>query len=120
MALTVRYQPPNAVAMLAEVAAAKIVAENAAAEALLKAALPLVPIDIGELYASGDLERRDGHAVVVFHAVAEDGYDYAVIQHEDLTYAHEHGQAKYLEQPLHTEAHALVEGMARVMRRVIG
>lgn len=120
MAVVVKYTPGNALAMIAELAAVKVLAEDAAAEQLLRASLPLVPIDSGELYASGDVDRRDGFAAVVFHAVAEDGYDYAIIQHEDMQLEHDHGQAKYLEQPLHTEAHLLVEGMAHMVRKVIG
>lgn len=66
----------------------------------------LAPVDTGKLRKSVDPDVKiRGHKItasVTFSAKnPETGYDYALIQHEDLTFKHpKGGQAKYLEQPL--------------------
>lgn len=71
-----------------------------AAEHLLQVSSALAPHEEGDLERSGDTDKdEDELQVSVF-------YDrpYAVRQHEALTYRHDEGrQAKYLEQPMHTE-----------------
>ena len=69
-------------------------------------ALNLAPKDTGRLRNSADPEVKvKGSkitATVTFSAKNPiNGYDYALIQHEDLSFKHPNGgQAKYLEQPL--------------------
>ena len=69
-------------------------------------ALNLAPVDTGRLRKSADpevkIKANKITATVTFSAKNPDnGYDYALIQHEDLSFKHPNGgQAKYLEQPL--------------------
>ena len=61
----------------------------------------LVPLDEGPLQESGEV-IVEGDAVIVSYGKGESAA-YAVIQHENLNYAHAPGrQAKYLEQPFRT------------------
>lgn len=68
---------------------------------LLQTSRKLVPHEEGTLENSGKVSTDTGkHTAAV-------SYDtpYAVRQHEEMDYAHDDGrQAKYLEQPMHTEA----------------
>jgi hypothetical protein len=68
---------------------------------LLRASMPLVPVDLGPLVNSGPaVTRAEGKG---FDTVMIVGYgqDYAVHVHENLEAAHKEGkQAKFLEQPL--------------------
>lgn len=69
-------------------------------EHVLGEATKLVPLDEGTLMRSGKVTMGDGAAGTI-------SYDtpYAVIQHENMEYKHLPGrQAKYLEQPMNTEA----------------
>lgn len=72
-----------------------------AAEFLLDMSRPLVPIRTGQLIASGHVEDDgDFSKYVVYEATdPNSGYDYAPIQHEELSFNHTYGQAKYLEEP---------------------
>lgn len=68
---------------------------------LLGASRKLVPHEEGTLENSGKVSVDPGshQAAVSFDT------PYAVRQHEEMDYAHDDGrQAKYLEQPMHTEA----------------
>lgn len=68
-----------------------------AANYLLNKSLPLVPIEYGDLYRSGNVRATgQGH-----NRQYEIGYDeeYAIFVHENLLAHHPHGQAKFLEQP---------------------
>lgn len=70
----------------------------------------LVPVDTGALKKSVRVEIHDlGHTAEV-----EVSYNtpYALVQHENLEYNHQVGQAKYLEQPMRTER-KIVMGMIR-------
>lgn len=69
---------------------------------LLNESKQLAPLDTGELRASGYTEFAD----LPEGYVGEVGFGtpYAAVQHEELEYEHEHGQAKYLEQPLKKNA----------------
>jgi Minor capsid protein len=84
-----------------------------AAEHLLREARRLVPHEEGVLETSGKthFDSESHTASVSFDT------PYAVIQHEDLTFRHDTGrQAKYLEQPMNTEAEimsALIQGEIR-------
>jgi hypothetical protein len=107
MAVVWRYTPPkvNAAALLAAVAPE---ATKAAADHLLQASQPLVPVETGELRDSGEVRQEGSKAIVSYDAVAEDGFPYGIRQHEDLSLHHPNGgQAKFLEQPMHTEADAM-------------
>lgn len=84
-----------------------------AMEHILGVADELTPIESGRLVGSGTVHVDGDTASITY-----DG-PYARRQHEELDYRHEHGQAKYLEQPLHTEkdtalgiaAHVIKEGL---------
>jgi hypothetical protein len=85
---------------------------TAAAKHLLDVSQRLVPRDTGELERSGDSGLlRDGLAAVVYRDSK------AIAAHEDLVHRHDGGrQAKYLEQPMHTEQSAMLALVAEHMR----
>lgn len=69
----------------------------------------------GALRASGYVEVLDDNtAAVGFREF------YAGWQHEDLTYHHADGQAKYLEEPLATEKDTALQIMADHVRQALG
>lgn len=77
-----------------------------AANHLLRVSRKLTPHEEGTLERSGkvsvDFTGSDLLAAVSFDT------PYAVRQHEELDYKHDEGrQAKYLEQPMHTEANTM-------------
>lgn len=78
-----------------------------AAEHLRRAAVELTPVLTGKLAASAAVTVEDDRAAVTY-----DG-PYARYQHEGLGFRHEHGQAKYLEQPVTTEKDAIFGILAR-------
>jgi hypothetical protein len=83
-------------------------------EHVLAEARKIVPLDEGTLERSGrvvmDGSRIEG--AVTFDTV------YAVVQHEELSYKHLPGrQAKYLEQPMTTEAPVVLAMIAAEIRR---
>jgi predicted RNA-binding protein with PUA-like domain len=86
---------------------------QAAAQHLEQASNALVPDLTGTLQASSrvSVDRSAAQAAVSYDDPA------AVPQHERLDFRHDDGQAKYLEQPLHSEQRELLEAMAREMRR---
>lgn len=92
------------------------------ANAVLHAALLLVPVDLGTLRASGLVEPPiiEGTKVTVIVAFGGPAASYAYIVHEDLEAFHDDGQAKYLEVASVAEREgtlaALVKG-ARELRR---
>lgn len=59
----------------------------------------LTPIETGNLIGSSAVEIDEPASGYVSYKTA-----YAHRQHEELGWRHEHGQAKYLEQPMVTEA----------------
>lgn len=82
-----------------------------ALEHLLGEARKLVPLDEGTLERSGKASRDGLNGTVSFDTI------YAVVQHEDLTFRHLPGrQAKYLEQPAHTERDVMLQLMAVSLR----
>lgn len=89
---------------------------RAAGEYLLSKAVPLAPKDTGALRRSGRVRGVNAEPIVevVFDT------PYAVIQHENETYHHDDGQAKYLEQPLVEEAQTMQQIMAQSIRREFG
>ena len=63
----------------------------------------IVPYDTGELHDSGETDRPeiDGGKVEVTLHYGGGNVDYALIQHEELSYRHTPpGRAKFLEDPL--------------------
>jgi hypothetical protein len=79
------------------------------AEHLLQVSSTLVPLEEGDLDRSGEVSTdADEQAAAV-------SYDrpYAVRQHEELTWRHDEGrQAKYLEEPMSTEADTILQLIA--------
>ncbi len=86
---------------------------QAAAEHLEQASNELVPDLTGALQASSrvSVDRSAAEAAVSYDDPA------AVVQHERLDFRHDDGQAKFLEQPLHTERRELLQAIARELRR---
>lgn len=83
-------------------------------EHLLQKSRELVP------HEEGTLERSGTTSVDEANLRAAVSYDtpYAIKQHEDLTLKHDEGrQAKYLEQPMATEAGVVGEIIAAEIRR---
>lgn len=81
---------------------------------LLDLSQPLVPVDTGRLKASGNVLQENSCTVYVTYKAInpENGYDYAPIQHEDLDFHHNVGQAKYLEEPFMMNIEKLVDIVA--------
>lgn len=67
----------------------------------------LVPVEEGTLVRSQRITVDAGEARIGY------GTAYARRQHEELDYRHEHGQAKFLEQPMETEAGAALRIVAQ-------
>jgi hypothetical protein len=87
-----------------------------AAEHLLAESQRLVPIEEATLERSGvaSVDNAKGQAAVSYDTV------YAVRQHEELTWRHDPGrQAKYLEQPMHTERATMLAILAAEERRAL-
>ena len=85
-----------------------------ATEHLLQVSRELVP------HEEGTLERSGTPSVDEANLRAAVSYDtpYAVRQHEELTWKHDEGrQAKYLEEPMNTEAATVGELVAAEIRR---
>lgn len=82
-------------------------------EHVLGEANKLVPLDEGTLERSGKVTMGDGPSGTISYDTV-----YAVRQHEELSYRHLPGrQAKYLEQPMNTEAPVVMAIIAATMRQ---
>lgn len=104
------------------------------AELLLDVSQPLVPEDTGLLKISGKVQKvprtKDPTYQVVYSATAGErarvqgssakiknpDFNYAWIQHENLEYHHEKGQAKYLEEPYEENKDLFMELIADALR----
>jgi len=87
-----------------------------AAEHLLQVSSNIAPIEEGDLQRSGEVSSDPGRGVV---AVSFDR-PYAVRQHEDMTYRHDEGrQAKYLEDPMHSEQDTMIRIIHRAAKKGI-
>lgn len=87
---------------------------------LLGLSQPLVPVDTGRLKASGAVIKNSSNQVFVSYEAHNpvNGYDYALIQHEDLAFYHADGtQAKFLEQPFRENINGLVDIIAGDIKR---
>lgn len=68
---------------------------------ILRKSKPLVPVDTGKLKASGKVEKIPNGYRISYRALNKDtGYNYAPIQHDNLSFKHRVGQANYLAQPV--------------------
>lgn len=76
-------------------------------------ATALTPEDTGHLISTADVQVNGNDATITF-----DG-PYARRQHEELTWRHEKGQAKYLEQPMHTEKDTALGIVAKEIRNAL-
>lgn len=84
-----------------------------AAERLKALAVPLAPLDLGDLRGSANVipaTAANPEAVLVFDRV------YAAIQHEREDFQHEDGQAKYVEQPMREYQGELLAIMGKGVR----
>jgi hypothetical protein len=97
-------------------------AEKAAMKALKAQAMvlkgrsqQLCPVDSGTLRNSCVIEEGDGYITVGYGGAAT---PYAAIQHENMSFHHPVGQAKYLEQPaseMEEEIKAAVEAAVKAV-----
>jgi hypothetical protein len=73
-----------------------------------------VPVDDGILRGSGYVEdpQIDGDTVSVKIGFGGPAAAYAAVQHENLAFHHDVGEAKYLERPLMERVHGMAERLA--------
>jgi len=81
-----------------------------------------VPVDLGVLRASGHVElpKIEGDSVSVTLGYGGPAAPYALVQHENLTYKHTVGSAKYLELPLLARAKSLTEQVVAHVHAKLG
>lgn len=84
-----------------------------AMEHIRAVAVALTPEDTGHLIGTADVSVEGNDASLTF-----DG-PYARRQHEELTWRHDKGQAKYLEQPMHTERETALGIVAKTIREAM-
>lgn len=96
--------------LLVDVDAAAPLAIAEGLEHLRTTSAPLVPIETGRLVGSAEV-HVDGDQGSLSYAGP-----YARYQHERLDLRHEHGQAKYLEQPMETEAETILDIVAHKLK----
>lgn len=89
------------------------VAVGAGMEHIHSVSAPLVPVETGRLVGSGTV-HVDGDTA----ALTYDG-PYARYQHERLDLRHEHGQAKFLEQPINSEKDTALAIVARRLKNAL-
>ena len=114
-----RYTPPKLDARLV-LNVAGVGAVRAVAEMILDASQPEVPVEEGDLKASGHIEQVGLHARIIYDAVSPEGYPYGIRQHEDLALNHPNGGGpKFLERPMHEKAHVGGAIMAAALRAAL-
>jgi hypothetical protein len=81
-----------------------------------------VPVDLGELRASGHVREPQvsGAKASVQMGFGGPAAPYALRQHEELGYHHEVGEAKYLEKPLLAATDGLAARLGARIRRELG
>lgn len=90
--------------MLADIQRAVLDEMERAARDVVATSSTIVPLNRFDMAHRGTLQRsvkvdRDEHGVTITYSVNED-FDYALLQHETLTFEHEPGrEAKYLYKP---------------------
>lgn len=109
------YIPAEQLVSLVRVAAAEGL--TATAERVRAVAVPLTPLEYGDLRSSLTVVPAD--PVDLESAVATD-LPYAARQHEDLTLRHDDGQAKFLETAALTSRQNIAALMLTAARRYIG
>lgn len=98
----------------AKVHAAREPAGVAAMTHIGEVSAELVPIETAHLLSTQEIQgSEDGTTSIKY------GTPYARYQHERLDLRHEHGQAKYLEQPMHTEKDEAMDIAADVIKRAL-
>lgn len=126
MSLLVSYVPPRVNAALAvhEVLGE---AAKAAADVILDASQPGVPVEEGVLKASGRVVPDGISAVITYGHDNDGGADhapsnqYAIKQHEDMTLNHPNGGgAKWLEQAMHTAGGRAIDAAAATLHKALG
>jgi hypothetical protein len=96
--MSVTYKSNSAAAIAAIERAAMDAIEESVTKFVFEPSQLIVPLDETPLIKSGEV-LRDDTSVVVSYGKGESAA-YAVIQHENLQYAHPNGrEAKYLEKP---------------------
>jgi hypothetical protein len=89
---------------------------RAAAELLLEVSNRRVPLETGQLLASGQVTTDAAGRAAVSYSDPN-----AVRQHEDPHYQHDPGRSrKYLEIPMMTQRPRMLRVMARTIRNVLG
>lgn len=78
------------------------------------ASQPLVPVDTGALKRSGKIEEVNNGMKIKYHSEnPNNGYNYAVIQHENTSFNHRVGQAKYLEDAIKSNMDKIEEAIVK-------
>lgn len=79
------------------------------------------PLDTGLLRSQGDFEITDDGLTMIVEYSAKDskGFDYAALQHEDLTFHHDNGNAKYLENPFDDNLDAYINNILEKIKGVL-
>lgn len=90
---------------------AQTVAARRGADLLRDEAVQRTPLETGTLRNSAKVTSADGEAAVSYNT------PYAVKQHEELSYAHQDGQAKYLETAMADNRKAIGEVIRESMGR---
>jgi hypothetical protein len=105
--------------MPAVVLAAATRAIHEEATRILEASQLLVPVDTEALKKTGIVEE-DAAGVVTIRYGGHGSVPYALVQHEDLNYHHDGGQAKYLQQPFFEATAGMAERLAASIRQSLG
>lgn len=86
-----------------------------AAQYLLRESRQHVPTEDNDLYESAELDvDTSAQKATVFYDT-----EYAVFQHEDTTFVHDDGEAKYLERPLDRNFDRILEEIAGPIRQAL-
>lgn len=84
------------------------------AERIMTEAKKRTPVEFGTLKNSGHVQppEREANSVSVTMGFGGSAEDYAIVQHEDLSFHHNVGEAKFLENPIREAAPHLLERIA--------
>lgn len=108
-------------AIAEQIEAAASVAVLAGADKLLDLANDRVPVESGDLKASGRTSSEELEAVVSYGEPGQRTGFAAIQQHEHTEYHHPHGgQAKFLEQPMLSETGQIAQAIVQSMREELG
>jgi len=107
----------NGQPVAAAVRAAAATGLTAAAERVRAVSVARTPLDVGDLRSSQLVGPATTSELV---ATVSTDLPYAARQHEDLTYRHRHGQAKFLESALDDTAGEAQAIIATALRRALG